>query len=297
MSPTWIKYNPVIPSGFAIASSLNGLNAIAGDLNGLNVNVNGMGALNGINGLGGVGVNGLNGIAHMNAVNGMNGMNGMGNGLGNGMGIMSGNNTINGINGLAGISTINGINTLSNISCHNVTGMNALNGIHSMNGLNGHTNGGIAHTGMEHDRSMGNGQNGLNGHSENVHWSPKYPMVCLPDSNNTNGMTQTNGINKQESFAPQIAFQITNTPRPDLQNNSANSTTVCTSVFAPITTAAPRNPSLTMTNPLANGIQAMQFSRPMPSEFTQPIMKIMGPATFLPVRPSGMASLDTITHG
>ena len=95
VSPTWIKYNPVIPSGFAIASSLNGLNAIAGDLNGLNVNVNGMGGLNGVNGLGGVGaVNGLNGIAQMNAVNGMNGINGMGNGLGNGMGIMNGNSPI-----------------------------------------------------------------------------------------------------------------------------------------------------------------------------------------------------------
>ena len=299
VSPTWIKYNPVIPSGFAIASSLNGLNAIAGDLNGLNVNMNGMGGLNGVNGLGGVGaVNGLNGLAQMNAVNGMNGMNGMGNGLGNGMGIMNGNNGINGISGIAGISTINGINTLSNISCHNVNGMNAINGIHSVNGLNGHSNGGMAHPSMDQDRSLGQAQNGLNGHPENVHWSPPYPMVCLPDqSNNTNGMTQTNGINKQDSFPQQIAFQITNTPRPDLQNNSANSTTVCTSVFAPITTATPRNPSLTMANPLTNGIQAMQFSRPMATEFTQPIMKIMGPATFLPLRPSGMTSLDTITHG
>lgn len=293
VSPTWIKYNPVIPSGFAIASSLNGLNAIAGDLNGLNVNVNGMGGLNGVSGLGGVGpVNGLNGIAQVNAVGGMNGM---GNGLGNGMGLMNGNNTINGINGIAGISTINGINTLSNISCHNVNGMNAINGMHSMNGLNGHSNGGMAHPGMDQDRTLG--QNGINGHPENVHWSPPYPMVCLPDSNNSNGMTQNNGINKQDSFPQQIAFQITNTPRPDLQNNSANSTTVCTSVFAPITTATPRNHSLTMANPLTNGIQAMQFSRPMATEFTQPIMKIMGPATFLPLRPSGIASLDTITHG
>lgn len=293
VSPTWIKYNPVIPSGFAIASSLNGLNAIAGDLNGLNVNVNGMGGLNGVNGLGGVGaVNGLNGIAQVNTVGGMNGM---GNGLGNGMGLMNGNNTINGINGIAGISTINGINTLSNISCHNVNGMNAINGMHSMNGLNGHSNGGMAHPGIDHDRTLG--QNGINGHPENVHWSPPYPMVCLPDSNNSNGMTQNNGINKQDSFPQQIAFQITNTPRPDLQNNSANSTTVCTSVFAPITTATPRNHSLTMANPLTNGIQAMQFSRPMATEFTQPIMKIMGPATFLPLRPSGIASLDTITHG
>lgn len=296
VSPTWIKYNPVIPSGFAIASSLNGLNAIAGDLNGLNVNVNGMGGLNGVNGLGSVGaVNGLNGIAQMNAVNGMSGMNGMGNGLGNGMSLMNGNNAINGINGLAGISTINGINTLGNISCHNVNGMNAISGMHSMNGMNGHANGGMTHPGMDQDRSLG--QNGINGHTENVHWSPPYPMVCLPDSNNSNGMTQTNGINKQDSFAPQIAFQITNTPRPDLQNNSANSTTVCTSVFAPITTATPRNHSLTMANPLTNGIQAMQFSRPMATEFTQPIMKIMAPATFLPLRPSGIASLDTITHG
>lgn len=168
-----------------------------------------------------------------------------------------------------------------------------------MNGLNGHSNGGMAHPGVEQDRSLGHGQNGLNGHAhtDNVHWSPPYPMVCLPDSSNTNGMTQTNGINKQDSFPPQIAFQITNTPRPDLPNNSANTTTVCTSVFAPITTATPRNPSLTMANPLANGIQAMQFSRPMATEFTQPIMKIMGPATFLPLRPSGMASLDSITHG
>ncbi|XP_067045730.1 uncharacterized protein [Acropora muricata] len=297
VSPTWIKYNPVIPSGFAIASSLNGLNAIAGDLNGLNVNVNGMGGLNGVNGLGGVGaVNGLNGIAQMNAVNGLNGI---GNGLNNGMGIMNGGSPINGINGIAGLSAINGINTLSNISCHSVNGINAINGMHSVNGLNGHSNGGMAHHGMEQDRSLGHNvnQNGINGHTENVHWSPTYPMVCLPDSNSSNGMTQANGINKQDSFPPQIAFQITNTPRPDLQNNSANSTTVCTSVFAPITTATPRNPSLTMANPLTNGIQAMQFSRPMATEFTQPIMKIMAPATFLPLRPSGMASLDTITHG
>lgn len=298
VSPTWIKYNPMIPSGFAIASSLNGLNAIAGDLNGLNVNVNGMGGLNGVNGLGGVGaVNGLNGIAQMNAVNGMNGINGIGNGLSNGMGIMNGNNAINGINGIAGISAINSINTLSNLGCHSVNGMNAINGMHSMNGLNGHSNGGITHPGMDQERSLGHGQNGINGHAENVHWSPTYPMVCLPDSNNSNGITQTNVINKQDSFPPQIAFQITNTPRPDLQTNSANSTTVCTSVFAPITTATPRNPSLSMANPLTNGIQAMQFSRPMATEFTQPIMKIMAPATFLPLRPSGMASLDSITHG
>ena len=286
----------MIPNGFAIASSLNGLNAIAGDLNGLNINVNGMGGVNGVNSLGGVGtINGLNGLAQVNGVHGMSGMNAMGNGMANGMGIVNGTNTINGINGIAGISTVNGINTLSNLTCHNVGGMNAINGMHPMNGMNGHGNATFSHANIEQERSLG--QNGINGHAENVHWSSPYPMVCLPDSNNANGITQANGITKQDMFPPQIAFQITNNPRADLQNSATNSTTVCTSVFAPITTATPRNPTIPMANSLTNGIQAMQFTRPMATDFSQPFMKIMTPATFLPLRPSSMATLDSITHG
>lgn len=291
VSPTWIKYNPVIPSGFAIASGLNGLNAI-GDLSGLNVNgLNGIGALNGMSAMQAVNGMACTQVNTLNGINGMNGMNGMANGMANGMGIVNGSN---GINGLAGISAMNGMNALGNLAgCQALNGMTGMNGIHTVNGLNGHSNGTYTQHIMEQDRQ--NGQNGVNGHTENVHWSPPYPMVCLPDSSYSTGLTQTNGVAKMDNFPPQITFQVTGAPRPNAQNTATNATTVCTSVFAPITTANARNHS--MGNPLTNSIQTMQFSRPMPAEFTSPFMKFVAPATFLPIRPSTMASVNTITHG
>lgn len=293
VSPTWIKYNSVIPSGFAIAGNINGINTIA-DMNSINMNgLNGIGNMNGISAL-----NGINTMAAQ--VNGVNGMNGMGNGMGNGVGFVNGNTAINGINGLAGISTLNGINALANLSCQTVNGLNginginALNGLHQVNGINGNNTGFPQNA--EQERSMNQNHGNGNGvHSENIQWSSQYPVVCIPESSQSGGMNHNNGNNKGEAFHPQITFQFAGAPRPEFQNTNGNTTT--TSVYAPITTAGgPRFSTIPVGNPLANGIQTMQFTRPMTTEFTSPIMKFVGPGTFLPLRPS-MSALDTLSQG
>ncbi|EDO39750.1 predicted protein [Nematostella vectensis] len=277
VSPTWIKYNSVIPSGFAIAGGINGLGPIT-DMNGIN--------MNGFNGI-------PNGIGTVNAIpnsmaaqmNGIAGMNGIGNGMGNGIGIMNGN-----MNGMAGISA------LANLSCqamNGFNGLNGMNGIHQINGQVGNT--GYPHS-IEHDRAVNQNQmNTQNGHTENLQWSPSYPVVCISDSSNSTGMTQTNGLNRQEHYQPHhITFQFAGAPRPEIHTTNGNTTT--TSVFAPITTSGPRISTLPVGSHLTNGVQTMQFTRPMTTEFTQPIMKLVAPATFLPLRPS-MSALDTLTQG
>ncbi|KAK3699588.1 hypothetical protein QZH41_014297 [Actinostola sp. cb2023] len=289
VSPTWIKYNSVIPSGFAFAGNINGLNTIT-DMNAINMNaLNGMGNMNGISAL-----NGINGMAAQ-----MNGMNGMGNGMGNGVGFVNGSTALSGINGLAGISTINGINALANLSCQTVNGLNGINQINALNGLqvnglNGHGNNtGFPHQHMEQERPMTNQTNGNGVHSENIHWSSQYPVVCISDSSQSGPANHAVGVNK-ESFPPHITFQFAGAPRSEIHSNTGSTST--TSVYAPISTTGPRFSTIPVGNPLANGIQAMQFARPMTTEFTSPIMKIVGPGTFLPLRPS-MSALDTLTQG
>ena len=221
--------------------------------------------------------------------------NGIANGI-NGMGI-SANNGINGIGGINAITTLSSINSLGNINCQNVNGLNGSNGIYT---INGHTGTSFTHAALEPERSLG--QNGLNGHSETVHWSPQYPMVCVPESglSTSPGMTQANGITINKTagaFVPEITFQVTNGPRPELQSTSNGSTTTCNSVYAPITTSGPRYSNIPFGNPLTNGIQTMQIARPVGTEFASPIMKFMGPTTFFPLRPSAVTPIDTITHG
>lgn len=291
MSPTWIKYNSVIPSGFAFAGNINGLNTIT-DVNGINMNaINGIGNMNGISAL-----NGLNSMAQMNGVNGMNGM---GSGMGNGVGFVNGNTALSGINGLAGISAINGINALANLSSQTVNSINGLNGINAINGLqvngiNGHGNStGYPQQHLEQERPINGSQSNGNGvHSENIHWSSQYPVVCIPESSQSGSSNPTVGVNK-EGF-PQITFQFAGAPRSEIHTSNGSTTT--TSVYAPISTAGPRFSTIPVGNPLTNGIHSMQFSRPMGAEFTSPIMKIVGPGTFLPLRQS-VSALDTLSQG
>lgn len=262
-----------------------------------------MNAINGIGNMNGIStINGINGMAAQ--MNGVNGMNGIGGGMGNGVGFVNGNTALSGVNGIAGISAINGINALANLSCQTVNSINGINGINAINGLqvngiNGHgNNSGYQQQHVDQERPV-NGthvsqSNGNGPHSENIHWSSQYPVVCIPESSQSGHSNQTVGVNK-EGFPSQITFQFAGAPRSEIHTSNGGTTT--TSVYAPISNAGPRFSTIPVGNHLANGIQAMQFSRPMTTEFTSPIMKIVGPAgTFLPLRPS-VSALDTLTQG
>lgn len=238
----------------------------------------------------------------MNALNGVNGVSGVGNGIANGInGIgISANSGINGIGGMNAITTLSSINSLGSINCQNVSGLSSNNSIYTINGINGHSGTAFTHAALEQERSLG--QNGLNGHAETVHWSPQYPMVCVPESglSSSPGMTQANGITINKTtgaFLPEITLQVTNGSRAELPSSVNGSTTTCNSVYAPVTNSGPRYSNIPLGNPITNGIQTMQITRPVGTEFTSPIMKFMGPTTFIPLRQSAVAPLDTITHG
>lgn len=238
----------------------------------------------------------------MNALNGVNGVSAVGSGIANGIsGIgISANSGINGIGGMNAITTLSSINSLGNINCQNVNGLNSNNSIYTINGINGHSGTAFAHAAMEQERSLG--QNGLNGHAETLHWSPQYPMVCVPESgfSTSPGVSQANGITINKTagaFLPEITLQVTNAQRAELQTTANVSTTTCNSVYAPVTNSGPRYSNISLGNPITNGIQAMQITRPVGTEFTSPIMKFMGPTTFIPLRQSAVTPLDTITHG